>query len=213
MRIHIPNRMAFVAMMALLATFAARSPARAGSTTTLFEIQIDSTTAGLAAGSGGLLDIQLNPSTVPSSANVSAVVSNLSTNLTLGVPTTTGDASGQLQPGTSDNATLDNGKNYNDLNQSADLPANSYLDVTVALTVTDPAATGASGTAFYLSLYDKNVLDPSATAILTVQSDGSVTQSTTAGVTITTLPEPSTLAMLGLGLGAIAMVGRRGRAA
>ena len=213
MRIHIPNRMAFVAMMAVLATFAARSPARAGSTTTLFEIQIDSTTAGLAAGSGGLLDIQLNPSTVPSSANVSAVVYNLSTNLTLGAPTTTGDASGQLQPGTSDKVTLDNGNKYNDLNQSADLPANSYLDVTVAITVTDPTATGASGTAFYLSLYDKNLSDPSATAILTVQSDGSVTQSTTAGVTITTLPEPSTLAMLGLGLGAIAMVGRRGRAA
>ncbi len=213
MRTYIPNRMAFVAMMAVLATFAVDSPARAGSTTTLFEIQIDSTTAGLATGPGGLLDMQLNPSTVPSSANVTATVFNLSTDLTLGAPMTTGDASGQLQPGTSDKVTLDNGKSYNDLNQTANLPAGSYLDVFVAITVTDPTATGSSGTAFFLNLYDSKLSDASATATLTIQADGSVTQSMTAGITITSVPEPSTLAMLGLGLSVIAMVGRRRRVA
>ncbi len=213
MRMQIPNRMVFVAMMAVLATFAARSPARAGSTTMAYEIQIDSTKAGLAQGSNGLLDIQLNPSTVPSSANVLATVSNVSTDLTLGSPMATGDASGQLQPGTSDKVTLDNGKSYNDLNQTAILPAGSYLDVLVAITVTDPTATGSSGTAFFLSLYDSNTSDPAANATFTVQADGSVTQSMTAGVTITSVPEPSTLAMLGLGLSVIAMVGRRRRTA
>lgn len=215
MRPRTPKGLALVSMMALLAAFAAAPSAQASSALAIFTIQIDSKAAGLASGPGGLLDFQLNPSTVPSSANVKATVNDLQTDLTLGSPTATGGASGQLQPGTSDTVTLNNGTSYNDLNQSADLPTNSYLDVTVSITVTDPTATGASGTAFYLSLYDGNRSDNPATATLTVQPDGTVTSSasspTNAGVTITLVPEPSTLAMLGLGIGAIAVAGRRER--
>lgn len=184
-------------------------PARAGSAT--FEIEIDSAAAGLSTGAGGLMDIQLNPSTVPSSATVEAQVYGVSTDGTLGSyygGTPTGDASGSL-PGT---ATLFNDQLTNEVTQN--FAVGSFFDVFVTLSGAEIGGTipTPTGTVFTLSLYDPNPSDNPATLTLTVQPDGTLTPSisspTGAGVSTLSVPEPSGALLLGAGLGALVAAGR-----
>lgn len=215
------RRLATPALAALLAAALAGSPgpARAGSLS--FEILFDNTTDGLTLGPGGELVIDLNPSMVPSSPTVTAHLYGADPIGDVGAidPANTTGSYGDLStpPGvTLDNSTLTN-------QQAQFFTVTSFFDVFVTLSGPEigPGATEPwTGTVLTFTLYD--AAGDTATATLTVNPnvngsgqpivDGTVGyQVQPAGVVVTPLsvPEPSGMVLLGLGLGAVVVAGRR----
>ena len=191
-----------------------------------FEITAD--TSGLAQGAGGLIDVSLSAAFPPGPpASVLLQVGNPITDGTilaggvLGTPL--GTASGDLT--TPGGVSADNTQ-FSELTQN--FSVSSFFDVFVTLSGPEigPGASGPwSGTAFYFTIYDSGVGSENATFLVNpdVDSngnpivDGAVTYFTS-GSPIqviplnSSVPEPSGLLLLGLGIGIVALAGRlRGR--
>jgi PEP-CTERM motif len=209
------SRVLSIGLATLLAVVGAglTSPAHGGSLS--FEILID--TSGLIPGPGGLVDIQLNPAAAPSSPTVSANVFDPITDGVLGPATPiSGTAAGDLT--TPAGVTMNNSAAMNELTQSFSVA--SFFDVFVTLSGSEvgPGASGMfTGTVFNLSIFDSGTGLSFAT--LTVNPnvdmngnpivDGTIGIGTSgANVVVTAIPEPSSVALLGLGLGAFGVVGR-----
>ncbi len=190
-------------------------PARAGSIT--YEIQAD--TSGLTPGSGGLIDIQLNPASPQSPATVSVDVFNPNTDGVLGPATpVSGNATGDLTAPAG--VTADNTQGPNELTQGFSVA--SFFDVFVTLTGSEigPGATGAfSGTAFALTIYDSQLNSEGVTLTVNpnIDGNGNPIVDGTVGVAVSgppvqvivaSVPEPSGAVLIGLGLGIVVAWGR-----
>ncbi len=142
-----------LAVLLAVAGAAIASPADAGSVS--YEILVD--TSGLSQGSGGYIDISLNPTIAQSPATVAVQVFNPITDGTLGVANTVnGTATGDLT--TPMGVTADNTATMNELTQS--FSVSSFFDVFVTLSGPEigTGATGPwSGTMFNLSIFDSQV--------------------------------------------------------
>jgi hypothetical protein len=209
-------------------------PARAGSLT--YEIIADTSyvDSGLVSGPGGLIQVSLNPAYAPGSPSVSMQVFGVTTDGTLGPVSYSMGTTGDL---TMSGGVTANNTQYSELDQdfsivSGAFPAHSFFDVFVTLSGSEigPGAIGpVSGTVFSLNIYDSNVNDPSIGISFTVNpnvdsngnpiADGTVTWYTTVGGIMApapigviqqggTVPEPSSVVPLGLGLGAIVLAGQ-----
>jgi hypothetical protein len=201
----------------LLAGAGFSSSAKAGSIS--YEILVD--TSGLAQGAGGLIDVNLGVSFPPGSPSVSVNVFGPLTNGTLGAVTPiSGTAAGNLtSPG---GVTANNTQSTNELTQ--DFTVKSFFDVFVTLSGSEigPGAVGPfSGSVFNLSVFDSGVGDQGATLTANPKVDGSGNPiidgtigivTTSAAVKVIpftpTVPEPSSIVLLSLALGAVIAVGR-----
>jgi PEP-CTERM motif len=206
------HRIGSLGLGALLA-IAVAGPARslyAGSVT--YEILVD--TSGLVPGPGGFVDIQLSPSTVPSSATVTASVFGANPIGDVGAVTfTNGTAAGDLS--TPAGVTMNNSQAGNE--QEQNFTVSSFFDVFVTLSGSEigPGATGPfTGTVFNFSLFDSG--SGSLQATLTVNPNGGLVDGTigitTSGLEVivtTPVPEPSSIVLLCLGLGAVVAIGRQ----
>ena len=187
--------------------------ARAGSVT--YEILAD--TSGLIPGSGGLIDISLNPAFPPASPSVSAVVFNPMTDGTLGASTPiSGTAAGDLT--TPGGVTANNTQPANELIQN--FSVGSFFDVFVTLSGSEigPGAVGpASGTVFSLFVFDSGTgsLGAQLTVNPNVDGNGNPIIDGTVGIMTSgpqvqvilvsgTVPEPTSVVLLGIGLIAVA---------
>ncbi len=192
-------------------------PARAGSIT--YEILAD--TSGLTPGSGGLIDIQLNPAYSQSPATVSVDVFNPITDgmVVSGTATTvSGNATGDLTAPAG--VTADNTQGPNELTQG--FTVGSFFDVFVTLAGPEigPGASGPfSGTAFALSIYDSQLNSEGATLTVNpnIDGNGNPIVDGTVGITmsgpsvrviVASVPEPSGAVLIGLGLGIVVAWGR-----
>jgi hypothetical protein len=197
--------------MALAAIFALAGfsdRAQAGSLS--YEIVFN--TSGFVQAPGGFVDIQLSPS-MPSAApaSVSASIYSPITDGNLGgVSFTNGTAAGDL---TTVGVTMDNTQPGNELTQ--DFSVGSFFDVFVTLSGSEicPGANGTfSGTVFQVAVGDSGT--STSTAMLTVNPNGGMVDGTvgisTMGpiivIPLSSVPEPSSVVMLGLG--AVAVIGR-----
>ena len=188
--------------------------AHAGSVT--YEILAD--TSGLTQGPAGSIFILLTPDFPQSPASVSVALFHPITDGTLGGATPIiGTAAGDLtSPG---GVTADNSAEVNELAQ--DLSVGSFFDVFVTLSGHEvgPGATGPwSGTELGLTLSDASgqgvgvtlIVNPNTDSLGNPIVDGTVGIVTTGPVQVSlvSVPEPSGIVMVGLGLGTIAGIGR-----
>ena len=189
--------------------------AHAGSVT--YEILVD--TSALAQGPGGLIDISLNPATPqpsPGGPTVSAQVFNPITDGTLGVANTVyGTATGDLT--TPGGVTANNSTAPNELTQAFTVASSFDVFVTLSGSEIGPGASGNfSGTVFQLSVFDSTVsgtyyygqlvVNPNGTVDGTVMPIPSASQ---VQIIQLAIPEPSSLVLMSLGIGAVVAVGRR----
>jgi hypothetical protein len=201
------------------AVFGIGDPGRAHAGSVTYEILAD--TSGLAPGPNGSVDILLTPDFPQSPPTVSVDVFHPITDGTLGGSTPlTGTAMGDLtSPG---GVTADNSAVTNELTQ--DFSVGSFFDVFVTLSGPEvgPGAIGPwSGTEFGLTLFDSAGDLVGATLIINPNRDqhgnpivdGTVGIDTTGPVQaiLASVPEPSGVVLLGLGLTAIAGIARLGR--
>jgi PEP-CTERM motif len=181
-------------------------PAQAGSES--YEILINSSAAGLVAGPGGLVDIELNPNGPQSPATVSALLFGLNTDGTVGSTTggtPIGDVTGTL-PGM---VSMDNGQLTQDLTQN--FSVGSFFDIFVTISGSDIGNPNAmSGTVFSLTIGDS--ASNFAGGSLSVNPDGTLSPSVVPGVMIIpytgSVPEPSSMVLLGAGLAAVVAASR-----
>lgn len=196
------------------------NPAHAGSVT--YEILAD--TSGLIPGPGGVLDISLNPA-YPAGPppSVSVDVFNPITDGSVIPGTATpisGTAAGDLT--TAGGVTADNTQPANELTQA--FTVGSFFDVFVTLSGSEigPGAVGPfSGTVFNLSIYDSGTgmegaqltVNPNVSPGGMPIVDGTVGIVTTGPQVVVILvpnsvPEPSSIMLMGLGLGGVVAIGR-----
>jgi hypothetical protein len=202
-------------MAAFLAVVASTRPAHAGSAS--FEILID--TSGLGQGPGGLVDINLGVSFPPGSPSVSVQVFGPITDGTLGAANTiSGTATGDLT--TPGGVTANNTQSTNELSQ--DFSVGSFFDVFVTLSGPEIGAGAVgpwSGTVFNLSVFDApgKFEGATLTANPNVDQGGMPIVDGTIGIDVTSeavqviplsVPEPSSLVLLGLGAAAVVVAGR-----
>ncbi len=199
-----------------LAVLCVEHPDRAHAGSVTYEILAD--TSGLAPGPNGSVDVLLTPDFPRAPASISVDVFHPITDGTLGAATPlTGTAMGELtSPG---GVTADNSATANELSQ--DFSVGSFFDVLVTLSgpeVGQGAIGPWSGTEFGLTLFDSAGDLVGATLIINPNRDqhgnpivdGTVEIDTTGPVRVilASVPEPSGIVLIGLGLAAIAGPGR-----
>jgi hypothetical protein len=193
-------------------------PASAGSMT--YEVIVS--TSGLIPGPGGLIDMQLSPAYPPGSPSVSALVFNPLTDGTIssaasGSDPAQGTAAGDL---TTPGGVTMNNTAFSEIGQ--DFSVGSFFDVFVTLSGTEigSGAVGPfSGTVFGLTVFDSGngmesvtfTVNPNIDAQGNPIIDGTISFTTSDGnvtVIAQSVPEPSSVALLGLGLGTIVAASR-----
>jgi hypothetical protein len=146
-----------------------------------------------------------------------AQVLGFTSNGSLEAPATTGDSSGTL-PGT---VSLDNGTAFNDYFAGFTYGSTLTFDVNLSgPALTSPNGTSSSGSSFAFSMFsDSSGTMPTLTSDTTdgfavtidVNLDGTTTlknfsNETSAGLLVTTTPEPGTLLLMAAGLAGIVML-------
>ena len=217
-------------LAALLAVAVAGIPGQAHAGSITYEIKFDTSVLDFTptpAAMYGLIDISLNPTYAQSPASVAVQAFNPSTDGTLvGAPFFySGTAAGDLT--TPAGVTADNSQVPNELQQN--FAGKSFFDVFVTLSGSEigPGASGNwSGTVFSISIFDTspggNYLSATLTVNPTVGPNGPVVDGTvlpgtyppnTPYVQIIQLavPEPSSVVLLSLGMGAVVAIGRWAR--
>jgi hypothetical protein len=198
-------------LVALLADAGLVGTAMAGSIA--YEISFD--TSGLIPGPGGLVDVSLGVSIPPASPSVSVQVFNPTTDGVLGAATPiAGTAAGDLT--TPGGVTANNTMAVNELSQN--FTVGSFFDVFVTISGSEigPGAVGPwSGSVFSLSLFDSGTGMEAAVFTVNphVDDSGNPIVDGTIGITSigaveVAVPEPTSIVLLGLGLGAILAVRR-----
>jgi PEP-CTERM motif len=207
-------RRAAVALFTLVSVGAVgwQQPVRAGSIT--YEIQAD--TSGLVPGPGGLIDMQLGVSFPPASPSVSVWVFDPVTDGILGSSTPiSGTATGDLA--TPGGVTANNITSTNELGQN--FTVGSFFDVFVTLSGPEigPGAVGPwSGSVLAVTIFDSGTgsegamfsVNPNVDTNGNPIVDGTIGVTTSGSVNVfnATVPEPTSLVLLGLGLGTLAAV-------
>ena len=203
-----------LALAGILVIAGACAPAHAGSST--FEIQFN--TSGLVPGAGGLLDMQLSAAYAPGSPSVSATIFNPITDGMIspgasGSDPAVGTAAGDL---TTPGGVTMNNTAFSEIGQ--DFVIGSFFDIFVTLSGTEigPGAVGPfSGTVFSFTVYDSGSGMESGTVTINPNVDGSGNPiidgsllNTPSSPNVSIIPEPSSVVLLGLGLGTVAVIGR-----
>ncbi len=194
-----------------------QNPACAGSL--MYEILAD--TSSLIPGPGGLIDINLGVSYPPGSSSVSALVYGPITDGVISPGASvgpTGTAAGDL---TGSGVSMSNTQSTNELGQN--FQVGSFFDVFVDISgpeIGSGAVGPWSGSVLAVTIYDSQ--NNAEGAMFTVNPnvdqngnpivDGTVGISTTGPQVIVipfaSIPEPSSIMLLGLGLGAVVAIGR-----
>jgi len=179
---------------------------------------------GSISGTAGSLDFNFNPGPTGVVQAASADVFNFGGTGTLtGAPSLTGDVSGVL-PAT---VTLDNGTGFNDYFVGFTYGSSLSFDVELSgPAVNSPDGVSTSGSMFAFSMFSDSagtvpVLTTDTTdgyaITISVNLDGSTTLTNysqeTTGSPLAPVPEPSSLALLGVGLLGLAVTNRRKRTA
>jgi PEP-CTERM motif len=204
-----PRQTASLGLAALLAIAVAGVPGQAHAGTVTYEIKAD--TSGLYQGPNGLIDIALNPASAQSPASVSARVFDPITDGMLGVANTVyGTATGDLTTPTG--VTADNSTTANELTQAFTVA--SFFDVFVTLSGPEiGSATGNfSGTVFNLYIFDSQVNGTFLYGTLSLDPDGIFVPNTSGPqvqIIPLAIPEPSSVVLMSLGMGAVVAIGRR----
>ena len=206
-------------LAALLAMAIAGTSGQAHAGSVTYEIKAD--TSSLVQGPGGLIDISLSPAYAQSPATVSLQVFNPITDGTLGqVVPVFGNATGDLT--TPSGVTADNSTVPNELQQFFTVA--SFFDVFVTISGSEigAGASGAwSGTVFQLSIFDSQVNGKELWGQLIVNpnqdQNGNPIVDGTVGTAVSgpevqiiqlAIPEPASLVLLSLGMGAVVAIGR-----
>lgn len=197
------------------------SPARAGSVCFL----ITADTTGL-AGTSGFLDLQMNPSTTLASPSVTATVTEVSTDGTLGSTTITTGVTGSF----SSTPAVMNNMSYSELQQTFTYGTTLSFEITLSGSEINPSTVQPfSGTMLTFALEDSTQTGLNAGPLNGEAVDLNVNQTVAPNVSTQTygpasgnyptvtitpcaaVPEPSSMILMGLGLGAVIAVGRSRR--
>ncbi|TCV79024.1 NF038129 family PEP-CTERM protein [Sulfurirhabdus autotrophica] len=119
------------------------------STAVLADTWYNTVDTSLLAGQTGWLDFQFNPGDVDAPSATATVAAFTTNGSIVGLPTLTGDVSGNLNNG----ITLANSQYFNDLLQGFSFGSTLSFSLDWVMPAPTP---GASGTAFSLSFYDAN---------------------------------------------------------
>jgi hypothetical protein len=152
------------------------------------------------SGTSGSLEFQFNPGGL-GAVPATATITNFAGGTLLGGPVFTGDASGTLSPGP---LRIGNATAFNDVVQDFLYGDSLSFDITLAELGPGAADPGATGSRFSLTLWDGPgatgsqlfAIDPSGAAV--------ILEFTPAVVDPVSVPEPSTLALLGAALAGLA---------